>query len=108
MAKLMKMLVLFDLPTGNKTERKSYAKFRKFLLDEGFSMVQFSVYAKTCLGVPGAQALEERLRSNLPLAGSVTCIVLTEKMYASRKILVQTTPARKEEEDLGEQLTLVF
>lgn len=104
----MKMLVLFDLPTGSKAEKKSYAKFRKFLLDEGFSMVQFSVYAKTCLGMPGARALEERLRSNLPLAGSVTCIVLTEKMYAARKVLVQTSPAKKSEEDLGEQLTLVF
>lgn len=103
----MKMIVMFDLPTGSKAERKSYAEFRKFLVKEGFNMMQFSVYTKTCLGLSGAQALEKRLRSNLPLAGSVTCFLLTEKMFADRKILVRTT-AESNETDIGEQLTLIF
>ena len=107
MVKLMKMIVMFDLPTGNKAERKSYAEFRKYHIKEGFTMMQFSVYTKTCLGMPGAQALEERLRSHLPLSGSVTCFLMTEKMFADRKILVQTTSGHKEE-DIGEQLTLIF
>ena len=44
--KLMWMMVMFDLPTETHSQRKSAAKFRKFLLDEGFEMVQFSVYVQ--------------------------------------------------------------
>ena len=35
----MRLMVLFDLPTGNKKERKSYAEFRKFLIHDGYHCV---------------------------------------------------------------------
>ena len=47
--KLMWMIVMFDLPVGTDKERKKATKFRNFLLDEGFSMSQFSVYLKFCV-----------------------------------------------------------
>ena len=47
--KLMWMIVMFDLPVGTDKERKRATKFRNFLLDEGFSMSQFSVYLKFCV-----------------------------------------------------------
>lgn len=44
--RIMRMLVLFDLPTGSKKERKSYAEFRKFLIKDGYHMEQFSEVAE--------------------------------------------------------------
>lgn len=34
----MRLLVMFDLPTGNGRERKSYSQFRKFLIKDGYNM----------------------------------------------------------------------
>lgn len=103
----MKLIVMFDLPTGNAVERKSYALFRKALIAEGFSMLQFSVYAKTCLGVPECMSQIDRVKANLPDAGAVTAFTMTEKQYAARQILIAPEKTRGDE-DLGEQLTLSF
>lgn len=88
MVKLMKLIVMFDLPTGTKEERRSYSLFRKYLIEEGFMMMQYSVYAKTCGGVPAAEALEARINCHLPKVGSVTSFLMTEKEFARRRILV--------------------
>ena len=44
------MMVLFDLPVMTKKERKAATDFRKFLLDQGFEMAQYSVYMRFCAG----------------------------------------------------------
>src|SRR5690606_25570553 len=42
----MWLFAMFDLPVVTKTDRRNYARFRKKLLEEGFMMLQFSVYAR--------------------------------------------------------------
>jgi CRISPR-associated protein Cas2 len=43
----MWVMVLFDLPTETKKERRDASKFRKSLLNDGFIMFQFtSVFVK--------------------------------------------------------------
>lgn len=102
----MRLVVMFDLPTGNKAERKSYADFRKFLIDDGYTMYQFSVYTRIALSRDNAETHLERLRANLPLSGTVTAFCLTEKQFESRAVLVNT---REEKQmDVGAQLTLAF
>lgn len=98
------MLVMFDLPTGNAAERKSYARFRKFLLEDGYTMEQFSIYTRVVLSRAGVDTHLARLRANLPEAGSVTVLTVTEKQYEAREVLVNTV-ARKES-DAGSQMTL--
>ncbi len=98
---------MFDLPTGSKRERKTYSEFRKFLVEDGYTMLQFSVYTRILLSRDGADAHVRRLRAHVPAAGSVTVLVLTEKQYSCRKTLVDTRPGRQEA-DLGAQLTLTF
>lgn len=44
--RLMWIFVMFDLPVGSKKETREATKFREYLLDEGFEMSQFSVYAR--------------------------------------------------------------
>ena len=42
----MRILVMFDLPVITDTDRREYRKFRKFLVLNGFLMLQESVYCK--------------------------------------------------------------
>jgi len=103
----MRMLVLFDLPTGSKAERKSYSLFRRFLINDGYRMEQFSVYSRILLSRDNADTHLTRLKANLPKAGKVTVLLLTEKQYENRIILVDTGGAQRNN-DSGAQLTLVF
>ena len=79
--RIMWMMVLFDLPTTSQKERKAAAGFRNFLLDNGFSMAQYSVYMRFCAG---KEQVETRLRligENLPKTGRVHIVVITDKQY---------------------------
>ena len=40
------MIVAFDLPVLTKEQKKVAAKFRKYLLNDGYMMIQFSFYAR--------------------------------------------------------------
>ena len=40
MNKFMRLMVFFDLPVVKDKDRKAAAKFRRFLLKDGYDMVQ--------------------------------------------------------------------
>lgn len=103
----MRILVMFDLPTNTKQEKKKYALFRKFLLGDGFRMEQYSVYSRVTLGRDNMNTHIARIRENLPDIGSVTVLTLTEKQYEDRLILLER-PLGNSEDDPGAQLTLFF
>ena len=105
--RVMRLVVMFDLPTGSKAERKSYADFRKFLVKDGFTMEQFSVYSPLVFTRESSKVHVERIRANLPKAGVVTVFELTEKQYEDRLTLLDASahPAPGEE---GAQLTIAF
>ena len=77
----MWIMALFDLPVLTKTERKRASKFRLFLLDEGFSMVQFSVYTRFTGGKEQADAIAKRVGGEVPPAGKVDLLFFTDKQY---------------------------
>lgn len=77
----MWMMVLFDLPVGTKKERKAATGFRKFLLDQGFEMSQFSVYMRFCAGKEQAEALTRKIEPNVPRTGKVHIVYFTDKQY---------------------------
>lgn len=106
--RIMRMLVLFDLPTGSKRERKAYAEFRKFLIKDGYHMEQFSVYSRVLLSRDSAEAHLRRLKLNLPPAGAVTVLTLTEKQFENREVLVDSGMHESGIKDQGAQLTLAF
>lgn len=84
----MRLLVFFDLPVVTKAERRAYTLFRRFLLNDGFDMVQFSIYGRILNGHDAETKHMQRLVSNLPPDGSVKVLTVTEKQYASMKLLV--------------------
>jgi len=79
--RLMWMMVLFDLPVGTKKERKAAARFRKFLLDRGFEMSQFSVYLRFCAGKEQAETHTRHVERNVPRTGRVHIVFFTDKQY---------------------------
>lgn len=81
-------MVFFDLPVDTKSRRKEYAKFRKFLINDGYVMLQYSVYAKTVRNHDDAKKHCKYLQSSVPAEGSVRVLTVTEKQYASMELLV--------------------
>jgi CRISPR-associated protein Cas2 len=84
----MRMMVLFDLPVVSKTDRRNYAQFRRFLLNDGYDMIQFSVYGRIVNGRDAEIKHMRRLTEHLPPHGSVRVMTVTEKQYAGMQLLV--------------------
>lgn len=102
----MRMIVFFDLPTKTKKNKKDYIRFRRFLLNDGFDMMQFSVYTRIIVGKYGEQQHYDRLKNHLPPEGSVRCITVTEKQYSN--ILFLVGKKTKQEEKVGNTQLLLF
>ena len=84
----MRMMVFFDLPMVTRAEKRAYTVFRRFLLNDGYDMIQFSVYGRILNGSDAEQKHLKRLTANLPPADSVRVLTVTEKQYASMLLLV--------------------
>ncbi len=88
MNKFMRILVFFDLPVKTKAERRAATQFRNFLLNDGYHMIQISVYARVCSGVDAVSKHRARLKLHLPDNGSIRMLVITEKQYGAIEILL--------------------
>lgn len=101
----MRILVFFDLPVAKKKDRKVYAQFRRFLLNDGYDMLQYSVYSRLCNGNDMTEKHIKRLIESLPSKGSIRCLTVTEKQYGEMKFLVGK-PTIRERKVQVEQLSL--
>ena len=88
MNRFMRILVFFDLPVKTAAERREATRFRKFLLNDGYHMLQYSVYARVCNGMDAVEKHRIRVRANLPDNGSIRMLTITEKQYESIEILL--------------------
>lgn len=84
----MRVLVFFDLPTETAVQRKVYAKFRKFLINEGFIMMQESVYVKLALNNSIVNSIKEKINQNSPSKGIIQVLVITEKQFNSMDYVI--------------------
>lgn len=84
----MRLIVMFDLPTLNATDMRNYREFRKFLIKNGFMMMQESVYTKIALNQSMANLITNRVRENKPPKGLVQMFIITEKQFSRMEILV--------------------
>ena len=80
--RIMWVLVFFDLPTDTKKERKAATKFRKQLLEDGFTMFQFSIYLRHCPSAENADVHIRRVKGTLPEYGKVGIMRITDKQFA--------------------------
>ena len=82
----MWILVLFDLPTETKKERKAYSGFRKKLITDGFSMFQFSIYLRHCSSSENMEVHVKRVKKSLPEKGSVGILCITDKQFGMMEL----------------------
>ncbi len=93
MRQYMRILLFFDLPTKTAKNKKDYVKFRRFLLNDGYDMLQWSVYSRICNNPEMVTKRVSQLQKHLPPKGSVRALSVTEKQYANMKMMLgeQTT-----------------
>ncbi len=84
----MRLICMFDLPVVTPEDNRNYRNFRRDLMKEGFVMMQFSVYVRTCPSREYAHRLEGRIRKFVPPRGNVRLLSVTEKQYEDMKLLV--------------------
>ncbi|HMO15672.1 MAG TPA: CRISPR-associated endonuclease Cas2 [Pirellulaceae bacterium] len=82
----MWLLAMFDLPVKTKTNRKRYARFRKLLLVEGFTMLQFSVYARHFSSEESADAIRRNIENQIPENGQVRILPVTDRQFAKMDV----------------------
>ncbi len=86
--RIMRLIVLFDLPTTTAKERKAAAQFRNFLVKDGFTMLQYSVYSRICANHDIHQKHLHRVKRHSPSDGSVRIVALTEHQFTNMHIIV--------------------
>jgi len=83
---VMWILVLFDLPTETKKDRKVYAKFRKEIMADGFNMFQFSIYLRHCPSRENADVHIKRVKKILPVKGHIGIMCITDKQFGMMEL----------------------
>ncbi|NCA80264.1 MAG: CRISPR-associated endonuclease Cas2 [Sphingobacteriia bacterium] len=86
--RIMWVLVLFDLPTETKKEKKAYTDFRKKLVNDGFTMFQFSIYLRHCPSAENADVHIKRVKKALPELGQVGILRITDKQFGDMELFV--------------------
>ncbi len=99
----MWIITMFDLPTDTKAARKAYHDFRETLLNDGFMMLQFSVYGRHCPSEENAVVHERRIKAALPDDGEVRVIKITDKQF--ERMTIYYGKMRKATEKGPEQIS---
>lgn len=91
--RFMRVILFFDLPMLSDAEIRRYTRFRKYLLSNGYIMMQYSIYSKIFPNRDMVRWHLQSLERNLPPDGSVMVMTVTEKQYQSIKSLVGSKKA---------------
>ena len=102
----MRLVVFFDLPVNTTKQRKDYRQFRKYLVKDGYLMLQESVYAKLVINEAAAGAAVMRLRKNRPPAGLVQVLKVTESQFSTMEYITGNRKVFDEVDTMDELLVL--
>lgn len=80
--RFMRLILFFDLPMETGADRREYTRFRKYLIKNGFVMMQKSVYSKLVITQSAVDQVLSQVRKNKPARGTVQALTITEKQYA--------------------------
>ena len=96
---------MFDLHTLTSIDRRNYRQFRKHLINDGFLMMQESIYTCILIDHQSAGLLEKKISLYAPKKGLIQTMIITEKQYSSINYI-----AGKSSEDIDdkfERLTVI-
>ncbi|MBQ5780421.1 MAG: CRISPR-associated endonuclease Cas2 [Spirochaetaceae bacterium] len=83
----MRIIVFFDLPTETLEDKREYRKFRKMLIENGFVMMQESVYCRMLLTPGAGRSVISTIRKNRPKKGVAQVLTVTEKQFAAMEFI---------------------
>ncbi len=92
----MWVVVMFDLPVDTADARRQYARFRKSLIEDGFTMLQFSVYARHCASEENAEVHLRRVSAMVPPDGEVRVLTITDKQFERMAVYLGETRGQPE------------
>jgi CRISPR-associated protein Cas2 len=84
--RIMWLFVMFDLPVLTREQRRDYAQFRKKLQSKGFTMLQYSVYAKHLPTEDAAEPLKDHVKAALPPKGQVRVLAVTDRQFSRMEV----------------------
>lgn len=84
----MRIMVFFDLSTITYKDKKEYRRFRKLLINEGFIMMQESVYYKLALNPSIVTSVKNKLEKGKPKEGLIQILTVTEKQFSGMDTIV--------------------
>lgn len=99
------IFALFDLPVKTPKDRRHYTLFRKKLLQLGFDMLQYSVYARYFPSEKSSEKYKAYIRKELPPDGEVRLLMVTDRQFG--KMQVFYGKKRHDPEKPPEQLRLL-
>ena len=85
---VMRILCFFDLPTETATEKRAYRQFRKLLISNGFEMLQYSVYVRTCPNREHAKKFYRIINQEAPEHGHIRLLMVTEKQFEDMSLII--------------------
>lgn len=92
----MWLFAMFDLPVTTRAARKRYARFRSLLLGEGFTMLQFSVYARYCTSEEAGDVFRKRIQQELPDQGHIRLLMVTDRQFGKMDVFCGKNAAKLE------------
>ena len=81
------LFVMFDLPTQSEAQKRAYTRYRKALLNDGFAMMQYSVYYRHCASTELAEVHIRRMSEDIPSEGEVRFLTITDKQFGKMQIV---------------------
>ena len=82
------LFAMFDLPVKTQAQRRRYAQFRKLLLSDGFSRMQYSIYARYCPSEEAGAVHRQIVRDGLPDEGQVRLLSVTDRQFGKMENFV--------------------
>ena len=89
----MRIIVFFDLPVATIKDRREYSRFRRFLIKNGFIMLQESVYCKLAQNQSVVESVSESIRKNKPPKGIVQTLVIRKNNIQEWNLLSEAETA---------------
>ena len=89
--RIMWLMIMFDLPTTTKKDRKSYQWFHKELEKEGYMMLQYSVYGKIFSSPDSANHGKKRIKDFIERNikhGNIRMLLFTDKQFSNMEIII--------------------
>jgi CRISPR-associated protein Cas2 len=93
--RIMWLLIMYDLPTETKTDRRNAQKFRKDIMKDGFDMFLFSKYIRYCASKENAEVHVDRIKRILPPFGTIGILRITDKQFGDMEVFTNRKTASK-------------